>query len=113
MLPWAGASNVFVGFVNALASGDRLGAIVGLSSTPLDCFSFGGVEPLSNTEISPPGCHSASCCQYVFVPGPSLKVECLPPNCQLKAPVFRSMSYSAHELRAEINRSFEVRGRPS
>ena len=63
MLPWLEASSVFVGFVTALTSVtvwvDRFGS----SSRPRDCFSFGGSEPLSNTEISPPGCHSASCCQ--------------------------------------------------
>ena len=63
MLPCAGASSVFVGFMNAFASATVLVAKSGSSSTPRDCFSFGGVEPLSNTEISPPGCHSASCCQ--------------------------------------------------
>ncbi len=92
MLPWLSASNVCDGFVNCLTSVTVWVAVFGSSSSPRDCFSFGGSEPLSNTEISPPGCHSASCCQYVRVPGPSLKLECEPPSRQRIAPLRMSTS---------------------
>src|SRR6202040_3388865 len=101
MLPWLVASSVLLGLTNCLTSVTVRAATFGASSSPRDCFSFGGSEPLSNTEISPSGCHSASCCQYVVVPGPSLKLECVPPMRQRTAPLLMSTSYSAHVLRED------------
>ncbi len=61
--PWLEASRVFEGFVNAFTRLTEWAPALTLSSSPRDCFSFGGSEPLSNTEIRPPGWNSASCCQ--------------------------------------------------
>src|SRR6202522_2312526 len=97
-LPWLEASRVFVGFVNCFASVTVRLLVFGSSSKPRDCFSFGGSEPLSNTEISPPGCHSESCCQYKRVPAPSLKLEWLPPSRQSIDPVCMFTSYSVQVL---------------
>ncbi len=72
---------------------------------PRDCFSFGGAEALSNTEISPPGWNSASCCQYSRVPAPSLKLLCLPPRRHFTAPLWTSTSYSAQVLREDSSTS--------
>ena len=42
---------------------------------------------MSKNVIVPSGCWRASCCHAVRVPGPIVKLECLPPSCQRTIPV--------------------------
>ena len=54
-----------------------------LTTIPRDWLCTVGEAPLSKMLNVPFASSRGSCCQAVAVPGPKVKLECLPPSCQL------------------------------